>query len=213
MAMYPGLPLTSAYLEQLPAGLDSYPEAMVKGSFIRAIVKERPDGFDPSVLPPELASVFLTPPQVADWVPEVKLVTVMTAQRDVAFSNDQDHRAFTRHMLSSILGGPMYRVLFRVISPQWMANKGEDKWQIMHRGTRRETMELNDNGNLGRLHYPQGLFSPMYVDMCAEAIASVYRLSRAPDPDVRVLEYTPTSSLLEVLYDQGRPRGESRRTG
>ena len=66
MAMYPGLPLTSAYLEQLPAGLDSYPEAMVKGSFIRAIVKERPDGFDPSVLPPELASVFLTPPSMEE---------------------------------------------------------------------------------------------------------------------------------------------------
>lgn len=208
MVVFPELPLTSAYLEQLPAGLDSYPDAQVKGSFMRAIVNVRPDGFDPHVLPDPIAEIFLNPPELSEWVPEVRLVTVMTALRDAAFDDDASHHAFESKMLASVLAGPMYRVLFAVISPRRMAVKGEDKWTHMHRGTRRESLEFNENGNLGRIHYPSHLFSPRYVDVCAEAIATVYRLSRAPDPAVRVLEYTPTSSLLEVVYDQGRPRGE-----
>ena len=47
MALFPGLPLTSAYLEALPEGLASYPDALVRGSFVRAIVNVRPPGFEP----------------------------------------------------------------------------------------------------------------------------------------------------------------------
>ena len=208
MGTFGGLPLTSAYLERLPDGLGSYPDAQLKGSFVRAVIKALPDSLDPQQLPDELAEIILSPPELSEWVPEVRLITLMTVLRDVAFGDDDEYDAYTRGMLSSVLAGPMYRVLFAVISPNRMAVKGEDKWTHMHRGTRRESLERNQNGNLGQLHYPENLFSPLYIKMCAEAIATVYRLSRAPDPEVRILEYTATCTTLEVLYDRSLPRGE-----
>lgn len=44
--------------------------------------------------------------------------------------------------------------------------------------------------------------------MRAEAIATVYRLSRALHPEVRILEYTATRTTLEILFDRSRPRGK-----
>lgn len=96
-----------------------------------------PDGFDPQQLPDELADIILSPPEASEWVPEVRLITLMTVLRDVAFGDDDGYDACMRGMLSSVLAGPMYRVLFALISPNRMAVKGEDEWTRMHRGTRR----------------------------------------------------------------------------
>ena len=46
------------------------------------------------------------------------------------------------------------------------------------------------------------------TDMMLEAVTVILRLSRAKDPVVSLIEWTPTRFVSEALYDRGQPLGK-----
>ena len=68
----PALSSIDAYLATLPQGIDSYPEAGVKGSVVRAMFPDSERSRFPAadVVPAPAGEHILHPPAVSDWVPE-----------------------------------------------------------------------------------------------------------------------------------------------
>jgi hypothetical protein len=201
------LPMTSAFLERLPTGWDSYPEVRVKGSIVRGVIEHEPPGYELERVPEPLRSLLANPPLVSDWLPETHLVTLTLAFRDIFFQTDAAYLDWAEETLGSTLRGPLYRILFALISPGRLARSGAKRWGALRVGTSREHIELNENGNLGRIHYPAELYDPFFLETLLRGMTAVYRLSKAADPKIQVLEWTPESALIEVLYDQSQPRG------
>lgn len=204
---YANLPHTRAYLDSLPAGLDSYPDATVKGSLVRALVERVPPAVLESDLPPEIRRLYDEPPLVSDWVPEVRLTAMAKVARDLAFDSDEGLQGFVREGLTEVFGGPLYRIVFALVSPTRLAKSGTKRWSAIVRGTKRELLEINENGNLGVIRYEPHLYDESICRLVLEALMVAYGLSRAPNPQGHLLEWTPTSAKLEVIYDRSRPRG------
>lgn len=204
---YEGFPMTRAYVESLPAGLDAYPETVIKGSMARGMIELRPENFDAARLPAPIKALFDNPPLVSDWFPEAKLVAMSCAMREGFFESDEQYIAWVRQGLHKVFSGPLYRVVFALISPTRLVKSSTRRWGALRRGTQRELVELNENGNLGRVRYPAGLYNELYAQVVLAGLLAIYSLSRAPNPLGSVLEVSEHSTLLEVIYDRDRPRG------
>ena len=205
---YDGFPRTREYLDSLPAGLESYPEVQIKGSMARGMIELQPKNFELAALPPQLRPLFENPPLVSQWVPEVHLIAMCCAMREAFFESDEAYLQWVRQGLRQIFAGPLYRMVFALFSPTRLVKSSTRRWGAIRRGTQRELVELNVNGNLGRVRYPPRLYNDLYAKVLLEGLLTAYQLSRAPNPIGEVLEVAEHSTLLEIIYNRARPRGE-----
>ncbi len=202
------LPQTREYLASLPAGLESYPEATVKGSLMRELVNRPPPPMKIDAVPEDLRPLFDDPPLVSEWVPEVRLVALCMTTLEIAYEGEQaPYCDFIQKAMHDVMGSPLYRVLFALLSPHRLAKGSQKRWDALRRGTTRQLLERNENGNVGVIGYPPNLFNRFYIANTLAGLLGIYQLSRAPDPVGRILEWTPTSATLEIIYDQSKPRG------
>ena len=106
----------------------------------------------------------------------------------------------------------LYRILFAVLSPVRLAKGADKKWIALRKGSRREMIEATAEFNRGRVVYPEMGYSKLYVRLLCKGFLTAYRLSRAKDAAVRLESWTPTESLIEIVYDRrgsgpGAPAG------
>ncbi|MEM7157264.1 MAG: hypothetical protein AAF799_30715 [Myxococcota bacterium] len=207
MGQFEGFPRTDEWLSTLPDGLDSYPEAVVKGSFVRGVLENPPEGFDLSRLPEPVQAMFDPLPLPSGWVPEAHMIALNGTLREAFFGSDEDYLDWGERNLRATLSGPLYRVIFAVLSPGRLSRGASKRWRALRRGTEREHLERNQNGNLGRITYPENLYERLYLDVLLRGLRTVYGLSGAKNPVVNVLEYTPTYAVTEVIYDRSKSRG------
>ena len=201
-------PRTAQWLASLPDGLDSYPECQVKGSMVRGYSEFMPEGVDLQRLPAPVRDLVTDPPLVSAWISETKMIALCLAFRELYFETDAGYLSWVEESLETMLAGRLYRVLFSVISPARMAKSAAKRWKALRLGTRREMVEFNDNGNLGRITYPENLYHPLYVEITLRGFMVIYRMSKAPAPVGRIVSHSPTAVLLEVRYDAALPRCE-----
>lgn len=199
--------MTAAYVESIPEGLDSYPDAQIKGSLARAMVELQPANFDASRLPPPIRALFDSPPLVSDWYPECRVVAMNMAMREAFFDTDEAYLAWVRDGLDEMMSGPLYRVVFKLVSPTRLARGAARRWGAFRRGTQREVMELNENGNLGRAMYPEGLYTQLYGECLLAGLLAAYALSRAKNPTGKVTQISNTCTEIEIIYDRDKARG------
>jgi hypothetical protein len=206
-ADFDGFAMTRAYIDGLPDGLDSYPEVTIKGSMARGMIELQPDNFALSRLPISLQPLFVELPLVSQWMPEVKLIAMCCAVREAFFDDDDTYLNWVRGGLRSIFSSPLYRIAFAVVSPTRLVKSATKRWGAIRQGTEREIVELNENGNLGRVRHPPGLYNDLYARVLLAGLLAIYGLSRAPNPIGEVLEVSTHATLIEILYDASRPRG------
>ena len=134
------LPSVAAYLSRLPADLDSYPDALIKGSVVREVIGES-DVLPRLVsgqVPPRVEALMRDPPPLASWVPEVHFTAALAAVGDLCFSGLRGMSAFERWMLErnrTLLASPLYKILFLVVSPERIFLGIEKRWGAFHRGS------------------------------------------------------------------------------
>jgi hypothetical protein len=129
-------PSITSYLDRLPAGIASYPECLVKASVFRNALEVKPLG--PEVaLPPEVRALVDHPPPVSVWIPEVQFNVITLAVRDAHFGED-DRDGYLGWVLDQnrkLLGTPLYRALFLLVSPERLLHGLEKRWGTFRRGT------------------------------------------------------------------------------
>lgn len=201
------LPPVAAYLDALPAGLDSYPTTLVKASTVGQIIRMLPEEVRNAERTCPLGDMIDEPPPVSSWIPEVHMVALVTALRETAFASDGAFLAWIREGFEAFWGGSMYRVLMTVASPQLLVRGGDKRWKAMWRGSTRRIFETHPNGNFARVDFPRNLVNRIYAEASCVGFGVAYRMSRAPDPEVRIEELTPTYYVTRVLYDRSKPIG------
>jgi hypothetical protein len=68
------------YLATLPDGIDSYPQALIKGSLVRIVCRDVDRSKVARVLPPRVSALLLDPPLPSAWTPEVWFLAMATAE-------------------------------------------------------------------------------------------------------------------------------------
>jgi hypothetical protein len=197
------MPRTAAWLERLPRGLDSYPDCQVKGSLLRRLVKSQMLHPHAGDLPPRIRAWLETPPLVSAWVPEVHLFAALHALRDLVF-DDTALDDYVSAGIQRMISGPLYKIMFLVVSPKRLLQGIGRRWDQFHRGT---TLDVgNDQGATldAVVTHPPHMYSPTIQRVTAASFRTAvvaaggegYRVMVATD------DCTPTASVLRVV----RPR-------
>lgn len=123
------------YLAVLPNGLESYPMVRQRASVFRAFIEGTGVRHYVDELPTELAQWVLDPPPQTTWLPEVKATAAYLACADLCFASDRAYEQFAHRANKQLLGGPMYSILFYLLSPQRICAGATGRWATMHQGS------------------------------------------------------------------------------
>jgi hypothetical protein len=174
------------YLAGLPAGLDSFPECLVKGSVLRSTLLQQPIEQLAASLPEKLRNLATDPPVDSEWMSETRFVAVYHAVADVRGYGDAEVLAWARERNRALFRNPAYRILMAVSSPGTLIRGAAMRWSNWHRGTSLEIEGIQDEGVRALLRFPDGLFDMTMLQVFGEAFAAGLELARAPSPSSKV---------------------------
>jgi len=174
------------YLAGLPAGFDSFPDCVAKGSALRSTLAQQPIPEIAASLPDALRSLVTDPPVDSEWVAEARFVAVYHAVCDVRGYTDTEVLQWARERNRALFRNPAYRILMSVSSPGTLIRGAAMRWSNWHRGTSLEIEGIQDDGVRALLRFPDGLFDPLMLQVFGEAFAAGLELARAPTPEVKV---------------------------
>lgn len=155
-------PTVARYLEGLPHGIDSYPDAVVKGAVLRATLADAGFRIEPGSLPESLERCAFDPPAIGTWVPETFHSALVGAIFDARFRDAGGIAAFEGWAFDRnrrLFKSPLYRVLFFVVRPERIFIGIKNRWSAFHRGSVLEVVEERPNHRTVRLTHPPRLFS------------------------------------------------------
>lgn len=152
-------PSLDRFVEALPHGLDSYPDALAKAAILRHALSDvrLPE---PDALPPALARLITDRPALTAWVPEVHFNAMMLAIYDCEFAANGGLARYERwahERNRKLLRSPLYRILFLVVSPDRLLRGAEKRWSAFRRGTTLHVVEHTDTSAKLTFHYPPKL--------------------------------------------------------
>ena len=189
------------YLDALPNGVASYPECVVKASILRNSLGSRPLG--PEVdLPPTIRRLVDEPPTVGEWIPEVHLNVVMLAIREVHFDlrNLDGYRAWAFEQNHKLLGTPLYRILFLVVSPDRLISGVETRWSAFRRGTEMRVIHRAEKSAELQLRYPAFLYPPLMAQSMVVALQAAMEHAGARQPRIDTVSPTSTETRFSVSW-------------
>lgn len=158
----PPLKSMDAYLSDLPAGLDSYPDHRQRGSILRQFLEGRSAAELARRLPPTLGELVLNPPPLSSWLPEAHATAVYLAIRDLYSKSDDD---FVEHCYQGnrrLLSGPTWRIMFLVVTPESLLRGGNARWAKMHDKVELRVEPKDEPGKVElELRFPRALVPPL----------------------------------------------------
>jgi hypothetical protein len=170
-----------------------------KASILRAIVADMP-GSPPSGLPPRLDALVRAPPSANDWIREVELWAIQLAVYDTAFAARGGARAFedwSYRRNRSLLGGPLYKVLFAVLSPERMVVGAAGKYAAFHKGTVMSKLETTSTSFAFKLTTPPYVLPELAQVTLAAAFRAALDLSGAKE--VAVTHHVESPEVVAYL--------------
>src|SRR5512133_524503 len=179
------------YLAGLPAGLDSFPECVAKGSVLRSTLVQQPVAEIAARLPAALRSLVTDPPVDSEWMSEVRFVAIYHAVADVRGLSDADVMAWARDRNRALFRNPAYRILMAVSSPATLLRGATMRWSNWHRGSTLEIEGITDVGVRALLRFPPALFDDLLLRVFGEAFVAALELARAKAPAAAVERVEP----------------------
>jgi hypothetical protein len=198
MAPAPAGPRFSRYLSGLPSGLDSHPECKAKGSVFRNLLDGVP--CDIAGLPGPLRRHMEEPPIASEWLPEAHLWGLAFAVADQGGMDDDRLHAWARERNRKLFEGPVYRTLMALVPPGTLFRFSANRWSAFHRGSSLEAGRVDDEGGRATLSFPAGLFDEQVLRFLSVVFRTALEASRARDPEVELLEATPTAGHFRVRW-------------
>ncbi len=128
-------PRLARYVEQLPAGLSSYPECLAKASLLRASADALEVEIPGSGLPAVVHELLVDPPVPSSWIPQAHCVAAHVALADMAgLVDDVDLVDWSYRANKALAASTMYRVLVQLASPRALLRLVPISWRTIHRG-------------------------------------------------------------------------------
>jgi hypothetical protein len=186
------LPLTHAYLADLPDGLASYPECRAKASMVRFVAGRLPAGGLPD-LPAPIASLLHDPPPATSWVPEVHYNAASLAAADLVGCDAEGFHAFWQGVMEDMIRSPLYRMILGMVSPSGLLTTAAKRWGLFHVGTRLTASTTDEGLTLG-LPHPPHLLNRALANGYAGVFQALVDHSRRPSSTVSVAGHDPLGS-------------------
>lgn len=167
-----GYPRLAAYLDQLPAGLDSYPECEAKVSIHRTVqaFADRPL----IGIPPVLQAHLDESAPAEKWIPQCHTLALIVAIVEARRLPPVEEAQWIREAASLLFSTPMYRLLIWAISPRLMVKGADIRWSAFFRGSSLHAT-LDESEAEVELRAPPGLFDPslalIFVDVLRSALS------------------------------------------
>lgn len=192
-------PAMAAYLDKLPSGLDSYPDCQVRAVFLRSIADEYSLLPLCSVLPPILAELLSHLPPSSSWISQVHFRCLLRVLLDEHFSDEAAMLAWSYASQSKLLGGPLYRVMFALLSPERAVRLAPQRWGHFHRGLTLE-VDASRGRAQGILRHPRNLYQRLDHGLSLAGMRAVLELSGAKDVRTEQQETGPTQSRGLLIW-------------
>jgi hypothetical protein len=197
----PRFPQLAAYLDALPDGLGSHPEAQAKASLFRSALEAHPlDDIAGGALPEVLVALAENPPPVSTWVPEVHAVAVHTAIFDVHFDDVESYHRFSFEQQKRLFASPLYHLLFRLVGVKRLLKSGKQRWGAFHRGSGVDVVPTSDTSAELKLSFPENLYSHLsqFQGLSAGVLAAMS--VAGVDGRAEVVGQQPTSAIIRVSW-------------
>ena len=189
------------YLERLPHGLASYPASCVKGTVVRAVALAfQSDAELRAGLPPETDRLLAEPPLASAWIPEVHLNVLFSAICETRYPVAGAFETWAYEGNRTILGGPVYRVLFGVLGPERIMIGLPNRWSAFRRGTTLVPLEVEPKRARTRLTYEPWLMPDVGLLAMRAAVRAAADVSGARSVTVTYEEESPTSTVFSARW-------------
>ncbi len=222
-------PAMAAYLSGLPDGLASYPDCQVKAVFLPSVLDDYPlrsvtggaQSFrrrggearpalleegdlerSPVIdqLPPVLADLVRSPPPSSAWLPQVHFRCILRAILDLYFQGDEAAMAaWSYGSQKKLLGGPLYRVMFALLSPERVVQLAPQRWGHFHRGLSMH-VDIHPQQVEGTLRYPPNIYRRLDHELSLAGIRAVIELAGGRDVRLEILETSPTQGRSRITW-------------
>jgi len=199
----PSLPAVETYLASLPAGIDSYPEIVVKASVL-AIFKNHiamPDLVHQA--PPQAARLLTDATTVTSWVPEVHFNVLAAAFYDLVFRDRGGFAAlegWATDQNVKLLGNPLYRVLFAAIGPKRLIHSVSVRWSVFRRGTALAVVRAAAKEVEVELTFPKRLEPPTTLYAFSGVFRAAMRIARVDAVSVTLTDERETSARWQIAW-------------
>lgn len=199
----PSLPTVDTYLASLPAGIDSYPDALVKASTL-AIFKNHLALLDlVQHAPPEAGRLITDAPTVTSWVSEVHFNVLNATFYDLVF---REHGGFTAleewatEQNVKLLGNPLYRILFAAVGPKRLINSVSMRWSVFRRGTTLSVVGTEAKSVEVELVFPTHLEPATTLSAFTGVFRATMRIARVDAVSVALTDYGETSARWRIEW-------------
>lgn len=196
-------PSVAAYLKRLPQGAASYPDCQCKASIYRSSLQDMPLK-NPHHLPKPVQDLIEHPLPVTAWVSEVHSLCILLAMRDKHFTPDEtgldEYEEWVRRRNRQLLGQPLYRALFLVVSPEVLLSGAQRKWGALHRGTQFEIPKRDRGMAELQMTYPPYLLGDIILRGIRGAFCAALDMAGAKSVRMEIHERSPTESMFYARW-------------
>lgn len=184
------------YLEALPRGVQSFPDAKAKVGAHRGFFDE---GAVHAHLPPAvLTSIFETP--ASSWVPEVHVTMGHIAMREASFESDADYVDYARKHNYRLFSSSLYRHAFRLFQPARIARLTNSAWGLFHRGSSIHISGQTPNSLDFSLRHRRKIWPNFVRHSLLTSAAEAMRVAGTESAHTTVLSETDTQFSASVRW-------------
>lgn len=191
---------TRNYLASLPQGLGTHLECQVKGSVWRNIVAGTDMNRLMEGVPADLG--ILPDPAIlgSAWFPAVQHFASHLAIRDCLFTSDDAIYEHFKRLNKRLLSGPLYRVMFALVSPDMVTHASDRRFASMFRGVTLKSMRVGLNREHLRLCYPEKLVPKLVARLYMTAFDAALDLAGAKGIVATMVEYDDREANYELTW-------------
>jgi hypothetical protein len=198
------LPQLAAYLDGLPHGLASHPEAQVKSDSLDPMRALYGAMFAGVATPPALVDA-LAGRQAGEWMPEVIGNALYLACRDLAFRSDDAFLEWRYESSATTFKTPLYRVIMHIVSPTLVVMGAAKRWAAFHQGSSLKSSSTKRRDGRasaeGRLSYPSGLFPDLVLRGFCRSFEAAIAASHARNPRATVQVPSADEAVYLLSWD------------
>ncbi len=194
-------PRLERYIDGLPDGLASYPFCKAKATIVRALSEEM--ALDPLRLrgaPDELVALVTEPPPATAWVREAVVIGLHLAYADAAGLPNGKMLERIYATSKRMIDSPMYRILARVASPNFLLRGAELSWQLLHRGVTLG-VELGDMTATITTKHPSNLWTSLAHEGASVGFRAVVESAGGKNVQCTVRRSEPEAAVFELTWD------------
>jgi hypothetical protein len=192
-------PRLAAYLDQLPDGLDSFPECEAKVSIHRtvsAFANEPLRG-----LPPVLQAHLDDVAPAEQWIPQCHTLALILAIVEARALAPEEESRWIRSAAGLLFSTPMYRLLIWAVSPRLMIKGADIRWSAFFRGSSLHAT-LDEGEAEIELRAPPTLFDRSLALIFTDVLRSALSYSEYDSSSVQLelVDFEPGSVRYSVSW-------------